>query len=140
MTIEPSLKINSQAGNGAEIIREAGARFQSLSEPWATTTTHADNLIITVFAGIAEFEVGLFRERTSAGRKAARRRRTRFGRSGKLNAEQAKLAQRLIDQGKSVREIADTLNVHTATLLSALTDGGLTIFLFRCSSTSMFYT
>jgi len=38
-----------------ETIREFGARFQSLSEPWADTTTHAGKMIMTVFAGIAEF-------------------------------------------------------------------------------------
>jgi hypothetical protein len=32
----------------------AGARFRSLSEPWANTTTRAGKLIMTVFAGIAE--------------------------------------------------------------------------------------
>jgi DNA invertase Pin-like site-specific DNA recombinase len=41
-----------------ETIREAGARFRSLSEPWANTTTHAGKLIMTVFAGIAECERG----------------------------------------------------------------------------------
>jgi len=45
-----------------ETIREAGARFQSLSEPWANTTSHAGKLIMTVFAGssalhAAEFSV-----------------------------------------------------------------------------------
>src|SRR5713226_7740582 len=99
-----------------DTIREAGARFQSLSEPWADTTTHAGKMIMTVFAGIAEFERDLVRERTSAGREAARRRGIHFGRPRKLNAEQAKLARRLIDEGKSVREIADTFNVHTATI------------------------
>jgi DNA invertase Pin-like site-specific DNA recombinase len=38
-----------------ETIREAGARFQSLSEPWANTTSHAGKLIMTVFAGIADY-------------------------------------------------------------------------------------
>jgi len=99
-----------------ETIREAGARFQSLSEPWANTTTHAGKLIMTVFAGIAEFERDLIRERTSAGREVARRRGIHFGRPRKLNPEQAKLARRLIDEGKSVREIADTFDVHTATI------------------------
>lgn len=56
-----------------ETIRDAGARFQSLSEPWADTTTHAGKMIMTVFAGIAEFERDLIRERTSAGRNAAMR-------------------------------------------------------------------
>jgi DNA invertase Pin-like site-specific DNA recombinase len=99
-----------------EIICEAGARFQSLSEPWANTTTHTGKLIMTVFAGIAEFERDLIRERTSAGREVARRRGTHFGRPRKLNTEQIKLARRLIDEGQSVREIAETFNVHTATI------------------------
>jgi hypothetical protein len=34
-----------------ETIRDGGARFQSLSEPWADTTTHAGKMIMTVFAG-----------------------------------------------------------------------------------------
>jgi len=99
-----------------ETIREAGARFQSLSEPWANTTTHAGKLIMTVFAGIAEFERDLIRERTSAGRETAGRRGIHFGRPRKLNPEQVKLARRLFDEGKSVREIADTFNVHPTTI------------------------
>jgi DNA invertase Pin-like site-specific DNA recombinase len=99
-----------------ETIRQAGARFQSLSEPWANTASHTGKLIMTVFAGIAEFERDLIRERTSVGREAARRRGTHFGRPRKLNSEQIKLARRLIDEGQSIREIADTFNVHTATI------------------------
>src|SRR5260370_2806056 len=80
-----------------EGIREAGARFQSLSEPWADTTTHAGKMIMTVFAGIAEFERDLIRERTAAGREAARKRGVYFGRPRKLNPEQEQLVQRLLD-------------------------------------------
>jgi DNA invertase Pin-like site-specific DNA recombinase len=97
-----------------ETIREAGVRFQSLYEPWANTTSHAGKLIMTAFAGIAEFERDLIRERSSAGRHAARRRGIHFGRARKLNLEQTNLVRRLINEGKSVREIADTFNVHTA--------------------------
>src|SRR6201993_5604753 len=99
-----------------ETIREAGGRCRSLSEPWADTTTHAGKMIMTIFAGIAEFERDLIRERTGAGREAARRRGTHFGRPRKLNPEQTKLARRLIDEGQSIREIAETFNVHTATI------------------------
>jgi hypothetical protein len=49
-----------------ETIREAGGRFQSISEPWADTTSHSGKMIMTIFAGIAEFERDLIRERTSA--------------------------------------------------------------------------
>jgi DNA invertase Pin-like site-specific DNA recombinase len=90
------------------------------------TTTHAGKLIMTVFAGIAEFERDLIRERTSAGREAARRRGIHFvGRPRKLNPEYTKLARRLIDEGQPVREVADTFNVHTRNNLSAIQDGGL---------------
>ncbi len=40
--------------NTMETISEAGGKFQSLSEPWANTTTHAGKMIMTVFAGIAD--------------------------------------------------------------------------------------
>lgn len=99
-----------------ETIRDAGARFQSLSEPWADTTTHAGKMIMTVFAGIAEFERDLIRERATAGRKAAIKRGIRFGRPPKLNSDQQKLILRLLDEGKGVAELARSFNVHAATI------------------------
>jgi len=105
-----------------DTLREAGARFRSLSEPWADTTTHAGKMIMTVFAGIAEFERDLIRERTAAGRAAAKQRGVRFGRPRKLNTAQEKLARRLMAEGKGVKEIALTFRVHPTTIyrLSAL--------------------
>lgn len=99
-----------------EIIQGANALFQSLSEPWADTTSHAGKMIMTVFAGIAEFERDLIRERTSSGRLAAKQRGVRFGRPEKMNEEQKSLAVRLLQEGKSVSEIAKTFNVHKATI------------------------
>lgn len=99
-----------------ERIRIADASFCSLSEPWADTTSHAGKMIMTVFAGIAEFERDLIRERTSAGRVAAKQRGIRFGRPKKMNEEQKLLAKRLLEENKSVSEIAKTFNVHKATI------------------------
>ena len=99
-----------------EAIREAGGRFMSLSEPWADTTTHAGKMIMTIFAGIAEFERDLIRERTGAGREAARKRGVRFGRPRKLSLDQEQLARRLVLEGKSASDIARTFNVHAATI------------------------
>src|SRR5258707_8308364 len=93
-----------------ETIREAGGRFQSISEPWADTTSHAGKMIMTIFAGIAEFERDLIRERTGAGREAAKKRGVRFGRPRKLALDQRELAQRLVSEGKAVREIASVFN------------------------------
>jgi len=99
-----------------ETIRGAGGKFQSLSEPWADTTSHAGKMIMTIFAGIAEFERDLIRERTGAGRKAANKRGVLFGRPPKLIPDQRQLARRLVSEGKSVREIASVFNVHAATI------------------------
>ena len=61
-------------------IPATGAGFRSLLEPWADTTSHAGKLMMTIFAGIAEFERALIHERTSVGRTAAKERGVRFGR------------------------------------------------------------
>lgn len=98
------------------LIKNAEASFCSLSEPWADTTSHAGKMIMTVFAGIAEFERDLIRERTGAGRLAAKKRGVRFGRPEKMNAEQKSLAKRLLQEDKSVSEVAKTFNVHKATI------------------------
>jgi DNA invertase Pin-like site-specific DNA recombinase len=64
----------------------------------------------------AEFERDLIRERTGAGREAAKKRGVRFGRPRKLALDQGDLARRLVSEGKSVREIASVFNVHPATI------------------------
>jgi DNA invertase Pin-like site-specific DNA recombinase len=99
-----------------ESIQIAKASFLSLSEPWADTTTPGGKMVMTVFAGIAEFERDLIRERTGAGRVAAQQRGVRFGRPEKMNEEQKLLAKRLLKEDKSVSEIAKTFNVHKATI------------------------
>jgi DNA invertase Pin-like site-specific DNA recombinase len=75
---------------------------------------------MTVFAGIAEFERDLIKERTGAGRVAARDRGVRFGRPTKTNEEQKELIFRLMEEGKSVSEIAKTFNVHKTTIYRLL--------------------
>jgi WD40 repeat protein len=59
---------------------------------------------------------GLIRERTSAGREAARKRGVRFGRPRKLTPKQENLARRLVSEGKAVRELALAFKVHAATI------------------------
>src|SRR5438105_2357831 len=67
-----------------ETITKRGAAFRSVCEPWADTTTPAGTMILTIFAGIAQFERSLIHERTSAGREAAKRRGVKFGRPSAL--------------------------------------------------------
>jgi DNA invertase Pin-like site-specific DNA recombinase len=104
----------------AEQLKTAEAGLRSLHEPWADTTSPAGRMVLTVFAGIAEFGRELIHERTRTGRVAAQARGVRFGRPPKLASDQIKLAQRLIDEGRSIPEIAKLLKVHRATIYRAL--------------------
>jgi DNA invertase Pin-like site-specific DNA recombinase len=73
-------------------------------------------MVLTVFAGLAEFERALIRERTGMGRIAALKRGVRFGRPSRLSPDQALLARRLLEEGKSAKEVAKTFGVHKATI------------------------
>jgi DNA invertase Pin-like site-specific DNA recombinase len=104
----------------AELLKQAEAGLRSLHEPWADTTSPAGRMVLTIFAGMAEFERELINERTSSGRVQAKARGVRFGRPPKLTGEQIKLGGRLIDEGRSAREVARMFKVHPATFYRAL--------------------
>ena len=106
----------------AETIEEKNAGLQSIAEPWAETTTPAGRMVLTVFAGIAEFERSLIAARTEEGRRAAQARGVPFGRPPKLRRDQRTLARNLIEEGKSVSDVARTFNVHVATIYRCLHD------------------
>jgi DNA invertase Pin-like site-specific DNA recombinase len=101
-------------------ILEVGAKFSSLSEPWADTTSPAGKMIMTFFAGMAEFEKELIRDRTGSGRKAAKERGVKFGRPSKMTEAQMKAAKRLLRDGQSIRQVAATFNIHYTTLYRLL--------------------
>jgi DNA invertase Pin-like site-specific DNA recombinase len=79
----------------------------------ARSTRHLLEIMDTLREMGARF---LIQERTTAGRIAAQQRGVRFGRPRKLNADQEKLARRLVSEGKGVPEIAHTFNVHPSTI------------------------
>jgi DNA invertase Pin-like site-specific DNA recombinase len=54
---------------------KAGAKFKSLADSWADTSTMHGELMITILAGLATFERHLIRARTDEGRKRAQARR-----------------------------------------------------------------
>jgi DNA invertase Pin-like site-specific DNA recombinase len=99
-----------------EQLTQVGASFKSLNEPWADSTTPSGKLVMTFFAGLAEFERDLIRDRTGVGRKAALERGVKFGRPIKMSDEQLKLARKLLKQGKSIHYVAETFGVHFTTL------------------------
>jgi DNA invertase Pin-like site-specific DNA recombinase len=100
----------------AERLREKDAGLQSLDEPWVDTESPSGRMILTVFAGIAEFERALIRQRTKDGLVDARKRGVAFGRPPKMRPDQQALVRELINQGQSVSQVARTFNVHPATI------------------------
>ena len=97
-------------------ISKAGASFRSIADAWCDTTTPHGKLILTVLAGLAEFERSLIIARTSAGRATAKANGTKFGRKRKLTPHQAKEIIRRIDAGESQIAMARTFNVNQATI------------------------
>ena len=73
-------------------------------------------MVMTIFAGIAEFERTLIMSRTNDGRVAAKARGVTFGRPKKMRLDQQELARELVKDGKSISAVARTFNVHPATI------------------------
>src|SRR3954453_8977301 len=90
-------------------VKEGGAGLPSLGEPWADTTSPAGKMVLTVFAGMAEFERALIHQRTSSGRVAPRGGGVRSGPPPKLTPVQIALGCRLVDEGTSVRDVAKVI-------------------------------
>lgn len=94
----------------------AGVGLRSLAEPWADTTTPAGKMVMTVFAGIAEFERALIGERAEGGRVAARDRGVRFGRPAALTPFQRKRALKMLEDDTPTAEIAEVFRAHPSTI------------------------
>ena len=94
-------------------ITDVGASFKSIRDAWADTTTAHGRLILTVLAGLAEFERELIVERTGEGRERAMAKGVAFGRKPKLTHHQRLEAIRRRDSGEeTLVDIARSYNVH----------------------------
>jgi DNA invertase Pin-like site-specific DNA recombinase len=60
--------------NILDAVSKAGAKFKSLADAWADTTTPHGKLMITILAGLATFERHLIKARTGEGRARAKQR------------------------------------------------------------------
>ncbi|MDE2320156.1 MAG: recombinase family protein [Rhodospirillales bacterium] len=92
------------------------AGFKSLADVWADTTTPHGRLMVTMLAGLAEFERELIRARTSEGRKRAVESGVKMGRKPKLTAYQKAEALKRLKAGESPRIIGRSYGVHRSTI------------------------
>jgi DNA invertase Pin-like site-specific DNA recombinase len=97
-------------------IGQQGAGFKSLGDSWADTTTPHGRLMMTILAGIAEFERELILQRTGEGRARAKAEGVQFGRKPKLTPHQRREVLRRLGEGEAMRQIAKTFNVDHTTI------------------------
>ena len=97
-------------------IAKRGAGFKSLHDAWADTTSAHGRLMVTILAGLAEFERELILARTSDGRTRAKARGIRFGRPAALTVHQRQEALQRLANGEAQADVARTFNVSQATI------------------------
>lgn len=102
----------------AKELRERGAHLKSLREKeWCDTTTPIGWLMLTVLAGVAEFERARILERTAEGRARAKEAgEVRFGRPPALLPYQEEFVRKKRAEGVSLRKIANELQVGHSTV------------------------
>ena len=105
-------------------IDEAGATVRSLAETWADTTTPHGKLLLTMLAGLAEFERSLIMARTQAGIQHARNIGKTFGRPVKLSARQRQMIAERYANGETMAAIAEVFDVSEATISRVLKGKG----------------
>ena len=103
-----------------DVITKAGAEFRSLADAWCDTTTAHGKLILTVLAGLAEFERSLIMSRTQAGIERARALGVIFGRPVKLNPRQRRMIAERYAKGETMKALADEFGVSEPTVWRAL--------------------
>lgn len=97
--------------------REKGVEFVSLKDS-IDTSTATGRFTFNLFASLAEFEREIIRERTMAGLEAAKARGRKGGRKPGLTKEalaKSKAVKTLFEQGRTMEEIANVLEISRAT-------------------------
>ncbi|MEM6941553.1 MAG: recombinase family protein [Pseudomonadota bacterium] len=93
-----------------------GIGFKSLTET-IDTTSPGGRLVFTIFAGLAEFERSIIKERTRAGLDAARSRGRVGGRPRSVSDEDIAVAKALLKEPDiTVRKVAERIGCSEATL------------------------
>jgi len=110
----------SMIGNLQDVLEldRIGVTVVSVRESWLDTGGPVRNLLVAVFSWAAECERTRLVDRTKAGLEAARRRGARIGRPRvRVDVDRA---LELRGQGRTLREVAERLEVGVGTLHRAL--------------------
>ena len=97
-------------------VHARGAAIKVLDKPHLDLTTKIGQGFLAYPSALAEDERERIVKRAKDGRKAAVKSGTKFGRKPKLNVTQQRRARELMSQGRSVRDVADEMNVHYSTI------------------------
>ena len=104
-----------------DLIQSKGANVKSLKETWLDTTTPHGALMLTIFAGLSQFEADLIAVRTREGLASARSR-GRLGGRPKTNDEQINRALKMYDSGFSVEDVCKSCGISKSTLYNFLSE------------------
>jgi len=105
----------------AATLDRQGVRFIAISQGIDTDASNpASRLMLTILAGVAEFEREIIRERTLSGMRQARADGKTLGRPFRVFDRDE--ARRLRDDGSSWRSIAKALGVPVSTVVDACTE------------------
>jgi putative DNA-invertase from lambdoid prophage Rac len=116
----------SMAGNVSDALAldRAGVELISLREPWLDTGGPVRDLLLAIFSWVAEQEIRRLVERTNAGIERARLKGTKsgkpIGRPPRLLHAEVERAVALHANGRSVRAIANAMEIPRSTVARAL--------------------
>lgn len=103
-------------------ITDKGCYIKSLNESWLDTSSPAGELMLTIFAGMAQFERRLLLQRCAEGRAVAVSKGVKMGRP-KTGGKQLEFAMELYKAQKmSIRNICEVTGVAKATLCRRIKD------------------
>jgi DNA invertase Pin-like site-specific DNA recombinase len=102
--------------NVLDIISKNGAKFKSICEPWADTTTDMGKFLTNILGSVAELERSLILQRTSEGRVRAMANGVKFGRKPKLTIHQRQEAVKRREAGETLTDIGKLFNVSYQTI------------------------
>jgi DNA invertase Pin-like site-specific DNA recombinase len=101
-------------------LRERECSFIALDEPWCDTSSDFGQLVMTIMAGLAEWERKLIRKRCDDGIERAKAQGKQFGRKPRLDPGQRRTIAARYSAGETMAELAREYECGEATIWRAL--------------------